>query len=324
MASVLALVACSSTVDGRGSGAPPPPECSVDGDCASRDTDDDVCTRFTCSSGRCVETLAEGIPECECNNKVHCIIKYQAYTEACATVACEAHKCKLVTVSPAGPSPKQRAGDCQVVTCDGTTAIETKKLDPQDVDDDNNDCTTDTCGATKTTHAAKPNATACNNNTGLCFDGKCIPCQPQNPTSCGAEGPGEPNNNSVPHLMPQDEAFCGFSSSTDVDWYTFDFKDAEFSNDVLYFKFASPAPTIEVCAYAKCNSGFPKVGGGCSSKLPGPNGSEGCCYVGAPSTLAPTWDIDCSETSDDSGKIYVSVKTPGSDACEPYIMKGGY
>jgi hypothetical protein len=122
--------------------------------------------------------------------------------------------------------------------------------------------------------------------------------------------------------MAQDKGFCAFSSSTDVDWYPFNAVDGDFSNDVLHFRFWSLAPTIEVCAYARCRVGSP--GGGCASKIGGPNGSLGCCWTGAPNTLAPSWDLDCSGTSDDDATIYVSVKTPGSDACEPYLMKGGY
>ncbi len=300
------------------SGGSNPPECSIDADCAFRDKDNDICTRAACEYGKCVERLVRNTPECECHAEEDC--KY--HKKECNSVACTDHKC-VVTITPAGPALEQKQGDCSKVTCDGTNGAGKKEPDLQDLPNDNNECTTDACSATGAVqHTKLANGTACGNQ-GVCFDGECVVCQPQNPTSCAGEGPGEPTNNSqsTPASMPQHKAFCAFGSGTDVDWYTFNAKDADFVTDILYFRFYSQAPSIEVCAYARCNSGTPT---GCSPMNPGPNGSLGCCWSGPPNTLAPRWDMDCTGTSDDSGTIYVSVKMPGADTCEPYLMKGGY
>ena len=63
---------------------------------------------------------------------------------------------------------------------------------------------------------------------------------------------------------------------------------------------------------------------GPSDPDPGSNGSLGCCWSGAPATLEPTWDMDCTGSNEDEGTTYVSVKTPGGDTCEQYAIYGGY
>lgn len=47
-------------------------------------------------------------------------------------------------------------------------------------------------------------------------------------------------------------------------------------------------------------------------------------WSGPPNTLKPSWGLDCAGTIEDSGTVYVSVRTPGSSACETYAMTGGY
>ena len=36
-----------------------------------------------------------------------------------------------------------------------------------------------------------------------------------------------------------------------------------------------------MCAFVKCSDGTTAGGGGCATYLPGPNGSQGCCWTGA-------------------------------------------
>ena len=301
------------------SGMSDPPECTSDPDCAYRDTDDDACTTAVCSSGRCVEKLVMGTAECQCHDAEDCT--YHA-SKSCNEIACEAHQC-VKRILPAGPAPAQKAGDCYADVCDGVSEDAQRQFDAQDLVDDN-PCVIESCEASKglvKTNVA--DGTACGDGS-VCFQGKCLACKPQNPASCGGEGPGEPQNNasSTPASFPQHSAFCTFTSGTDVDWYTFYAKDADLSYDVFDFKLWSTAPSLEVCIYVKCGTGSPS--GGCATKLPGPNGSQGCCWSGAPSSLEPYWDLDCTGTGEDSGTAYLSVRAPGAGACEKYAIVGGY
>jgi hypothetical protein len=325
------LVACmTSTVDGSdgsdgssgSSGTRPndPPECTEDAQCAHRDTDQDVCTTAICQYGKCVEKLVKNTPECQCHEPEDCIY-YEK--KACTVVTCEAHICKK-SVAPAGPAKEQKAGDCAVETCDGISENATKQYDAEDLGDTSNPCVVKSCDEAKGIQTTMmPNGTACGDGS-VCFQGKCFTCKPQNPTSCGGEGPGEPANDSSssPGAFPQHTPVCAFTSGSDVDWYTFKAEDKALTYDVFDFRLWSTAPTLEVCIYAKCLIGSP--GGDCGTKKPGPNGSEGCCWSGDPATLHPYWDLDCTGTSEDSATAYVSVRAPGAGACEPYAIIGGY
>jgi len=309
----------TGTGDVGGTSSSDPPECTVDEDCAYRDTDGDACTTAGCSSGKCVEKLVRGTPECQCHDAGDCTY-YEA--KSCNRIACEAHAC-VKHVLPAGPAPKQTPGDCFTEVCDGVSEDASRQFDAQDLVDDN-PCVVESCDAANgLVRANVDDGTACGDGS-VCFQGKCLACKPQNPTSCGGEGPGEPQNDasSTPASFPQHTPFCAFTSGTDVDWYSFYADDKDLSFDVFDFKLWSAAPSLEVCIYVKCGSGSPS--GGCASKLPGPNGSLGCCWTGAPGALKPYWDLDCSGTGEDSGTAYVSVRAPGADACEPYAIVGGY
>jgi hypothetical protein len=310
----------SSSTSSSSGNTTDPPECTADPDCAHRDTDADPCTVAACQSGRCIERLVKGTPQCQCHDADDCTY-YGA--KSCNQIACEAHQC-VKHVVPAGPAPKQKSGDCYADVCDGVSEDATRQFDAADLVDDGNPCTIESCDAAtglKKTNVA--NGTACGDGS-VCFQGTCLACKPQNAASCGGEGPGEPQNDtsSTPGSYPQHTPFCAFTSGTDVDWYTFYAKDADLSYDVFDFKLWSTAPTLEVCIYVKCGSG--SASGGCATKLAGPNGSEGCCWSGAPSALAPHWDLDCTGTSEDSGTAYLSVRAPGGDACEQYAIVGGY
>jgi hypothetical protein len=84
---------------------------------------------------------------------------------------------------------------------------------------------------------------------------------------------------------------------------------------------------VELCAYVRCDNhydGGVAEGAGCSDKLPGPQGSVGCCWQGAPASLSPTWDMDCTGTSDDSGTMYFSLRALGGDLCETYVVSAHY
>lgn len=318
----LSLVACTTeVVEGTGgpNGDDSSAQCRLDADCAYLDTDGDDCTKAICQSGRCAESLVRGTAECQCHQATDCTY-YER--QACNQVTCDAHKCSKKTV-PAGPAPVQNAGDCATDVCDGSSEVATKQYDESDLGDTANPCMVRSCGESGIQATKVDNGTACNGD-GICFEGACMTCKPQNASSCGGEGPGEPSNDSSssPAAYPQDKAFCAFSSGSDIDWYTFNAEDKDLSYDSFRFTVWSTAPTVEVCVYVKCGSGSPM--GACGTKLPGPNGSQGCCWSGAPDSVKPTWDLDCSGTGEDSGTAYVSVRTPGGGTCEPYAIVGGY
>jgi hypothetical protein len=309
---------------------PPPPECKVDDDCVKKHAGDvdagaDRCVTWSCSYDQCRSYPIKNTAECQCNEPSDCDNYNASFTQkTCNNIACTDHKCSK-TILPAGPASTEKVGDCAKLTCNGTDENEVRTIDAADIGDDNNPCTTDSCDAATGTpkHVNVTNGTVCGDGA-ICMEGKCHPCKPTNAACCGGEGAGEPANSSsaTPQTFTQFSPMCTFSDGTDVDWYTFYATDGAFTHDYYHFKFWSTAPVVELCIYVKCTAGSPD--GGCTTKLPGPNGSLGCCWSGAPATLEPTWDLDCSGSSDDAGTTYISVKTPGGDACEQYAIYGGY
>lgn len=308
----------------------PPPECAVDDDCVTKHAGDvdagaDRCVAWKCSYGECSSYPLKGTADCQCNQPSDCDDYNISFAQkTCNEISCTDHKCSK-KILPAGVASTEKVGDCAKLNCNGTDETEVRTPDVADINDDNNPCTTDSCDASTGTpkHVNVTNGTVCGDGA-ICMEGKCLPCKPTNPASCGGEGAGEPANNSsaTPQTFTEFSPMCTFSSGTDTDWYTFYADDGAFTHDYFHFKFWSTAPIVEVCIYVKCVAGTPD--GGCATKLPGPNGSLGCCWSGAPATLEPSWDMDCSGSTDDAGTTYMSIKTPGGDSCEQYAVYGGY
>jgi hypothetical protein len=96
---------------------------------------------------------------------------------------CHANYCDpdgvCVTANRMGDPPDSKPGDCHRIRCNnGVASLE---VDPTDVDDDNNPCTTDTCDNGKPIHTDVKRGTTCKyqGHTGAC-NGKTdceIPCQ---------------------------------------------------------------------------------------------------------------------------------------------------
>jgi hypothetical protein len=246
----------------------------------------------------------------------------------CNIITCLDHQCGE-QIMPAGPSSEQPEGDCQNVMCDGTSPIGMPEPDMSDIDDDNNECTVDSCTADGPLNEPVAEGEVCLDGSGICYAAQCYAgCVPANPEMCGGEGPSEPTNNLGGSASEYGEAsdVCGMLDADDIDWYQMYVEDEEFVEDILGFAVHSSAPTVEICAYMLChnyaNGGYPE--GGCANKQPGPEGAVGCCWQGAPGSLAPTWDIDCSDTVDDEGTVFFSVKALGGDTCDTYVVSGHY
>jgi hypothetical protein len=105
--------------------------CRHDGDCAEADTDDDPCTRASCSAGLCVvEPVFNAL--CECFEDSDC------EDEACAEGTCTDHRCAYAP--KAAQALDDRPGDCEATVCDG---MSTEPVVVPDLDDAPQDAVAD-------------------------------------------------------------------------------------------------------------------------------------------------------------------------------------
>lgn len=320
------------------------PDCSLDSECPASD---DPCKKPACFGGFCSEQNNVGTDACECASDSDC---YGPTDTACSKTTCDltAHAC-VAHLEPAGPAEGQTPNDCVQVMCDGAHAtpiempddtdapsqeagdcvtltcsageIQVQK-DPMDLPADK-DCAKGYCNGTLVAYENDPDGTACA-ATGVCFLGGCVTgCTPTNASACGDEGPSEPSNDTSASPASFTKNTCGFLDTSDVDWFTFYAKDRDFRTNILHFQAWSTAPTIEMCAFVKCSDGTTAGGGGCATYLPGPNGSQGCCWTGASDGFSQAWDLDCG-TVEDSGDVYVSVRSTTADTCETYAVSMTY
>lgn len=107
----------------------------------------------------------------------------------CAQRACEAGKCGT-TFTPAGPLADQMPGDCLERRCDGAGRELTVSA-PEDVADDGNECTADTCTESGPMHTPIATGTPC--SAGLCQNSACVQyipvrCQTQDDIYIGCDG----------------------------------------------------------------------------------------------------------------------------------------
>ena len=304
---------------------PPPPECTVDADCAHEDDGDPCYAPPECdeNSKSCYRRFLQDLVECQCQSEYHC--EELGYQElGCNVVLCDPqHKCTEAVV-PAGPAKDQVDGDCAELRCDGESKEPIDEVDPTDLPDDDNECTVDTCEAGGPTLTPVPTGDACLDGSGVCYTAWCYPgCLPENPDACGTEGANEPNNDFAGSANSLVDVYtCGFLGGDDIDWYVKAVEDDSFESDVLGFSVHSTAPAIELCAYIACHNwasgGIPE--GGCGNKIDLGNNTLGCCWTGQPDTLANTWELDCTDTGDDVGTLWVTVRAVDGDGCETYTV----
>ncbi|APR78414.1 5'-nucleotidase [Minicystis rosea] len=308
---------CASLGACGGHAEPYVPSCSIDTDCGD---DTDPCVAHVCRSGECEMESRLGTRACECRTATDCD---QTEATPCFVISCAANQC-VSALAAAGPAPVQTQGDCATFLCDGQTRMPMLTQDLTDVPPDE-PCGKGMCTAAGPSIEYDPDGTSCSGDAGFCFQHACVTgCVPQNASACGGEGPNEPVNDdsTTPASFTAPNA-CGMLDDSDVDWYTFYAKDEDFQTDILHFDAWSTAPTIELCAYARCTDGSLPSGGGCEADLDGPNGSKGCCWTGASQGFSKTWDLECT-TSDDSGDIYVSIRSTTAGACAVYAVSMSY
>ncbi len=138
-----------------------------------------------CSTGVC-----DGAASCvACNDPAQC-----PAPPICVTATCVAHACATAAVAAGtvAPPAQQQAADCQDVVCDGKGAA-SQAPNPNDLPNDANQCTADTCSAAGTpTFAPLPAHAACTQGGGSVCDGKssCVGCLDNSdcppPNTCGA------------------------------------------------------------------------------------------------------------------------------------------
>ncbi|MEI8255362.1 MAG: hypothetical protein WCJ30_06775, partial [Deltaproteobacteria bacterium] len=160
-------------------------------DNADHPADDGVqCTLDTCSAGAPVHPPAAQGTTCtqtgghQCNATgqcVTCLIDTECPAGGpCQAPRCTAGTCGLVAaVAHVLPAAQQVAGNCQQLSCDGTTQTPVSAADNTDVPaDDGLTCTTDTCAAGAPVHPPATVNTACAQSGGRFCNGSglCVFC----------------------------------------------------------------------------------------------------------------------------------------------------
>ncbi len=333
--SCLSILASACLYDGGDHSDPyePAVECTVDADCAHLDDGDSCYDTPRCGGSSCYRPFLQDDTDCQCDWSLHCeALGYEQ--RACNVLTCDAnHQCGE-EIAPEGPASatEQDRGDCTTLVCDGTSPDGISEADPSDLPEDDDVCTVDLCTEDGAENASVPDGDYCTDGLpGRCYGGGCyLGCIADDDDACGDEGPGEPQNDdgaSATHYQAGAQT-CGMLDGDDIDWFKMTLVDEDFETDIIRFEVHASSPTLEVCAYVLCNNfndpngGYP--GGGCDNKIAGPFGSLGCCWQGAPESLSPTWDLDCTGTTDDAGSMFFSLRAPDGDSCETYVMAALY
>jgi hypothetical protein len=144
--------------------------------------DDNQCTANVCMDG--VPTFPP-LPEgTECNNDstcnavglcIECLVAADCpgRDDECETRTCNADICGVAFTAAGTPVAMQTAGDCVQDVCDGNGDIVSEDAD-NDIQNDMNACTDDTCDNGTPVHTPKPMGTPCG-ASGMCnAQGQCI------------------------------------------------------------------------------------------------------------------------------------------------------
>jgi hypothetical protein len=149
--------------------------------------DNNPCTQDVCTSGVPSNPPVPLDPKVACGNNSFCdgagnCIGCNApadcggASDACKTVTCKSHVCGLdyAAAGTALPAAQQKAGDCQVLQCDGSGNTGSVP-DDADLPVDGNDCTQDVCTAGVPSNPPLAVDTACKG--GVCTAaGACVAC----------------------------------------------------------------------------------------------------------------------------------------------------
>jgi hypothetical protein len=100
----------------------------------------------------------------------------------CQIRTCDSGKCVMAMAKENSPIRAQIPGTCQKIVCDGQGAQKVVP-DPSNASNDGNDCTTDSCDGTTTTHAPKPKGAWCGIALTCDGNGQCVGCR--NDGECG-------------------------------------------------------------------------------------------------------------------------------------------
>jgi hypothetical protein len=308
-------------------------ECDTDDQCSHLDDGDacygpafcDITTAGEVS--RCDRQFLQDDDTCQCESGSACSQVTGFEQHPCNVLTCEDHLCGE-EISPAGEADaiRQVPGDCAVVMCDGALVEGEVVDDVEDLPDDANLCTVDTCSDLGPRNDAIEHGELCVDNSGHCYNGTCFKgCVPMDLMTCGDEGPSEPENNdgTTAIRLPENSETCGMLDGDDFDWYEMNLIDEDFVTDIFELTINSSARDLEVCVFMDCH-GTTNALGLCSTKLNGPHNSIGCCFRGDPAAIRPVWDIDCADQTDDGGTMYIAVSAPGGDDCETYSLSAHY
>jgi hypothetical protein len=163
------------------------PDCSM-GLCKCLDPEQVVCCPFGMHS--CSADLIE------CRSKADCDAEGSSCESdadcpgppdpRCGEGRCKEGACEL-DIRTAESIPNQYPGDCKVTRCSAEGALEVV-ADPNDMPDDGNPCTFDTCEGDEPKNLALPDANPCPGDTAkVCWAGTCRACsEPLNFEKCPA------------------------------------------------------------------------------------------------------------------------------------------
>lgn len=280
-----------------------PAECQTAADCQAP-----TCQAPTCEAGMCgTMNLAEGTPVDDLPGD-------------CRETVCDGGG--GTKEIPIDDPPEQVTGDCKLVGCLQGQVEYT--IADDDLPNDDNDCTLDSCTAGEPTFATKPVHSPCGPmGANFCHsDASCQACKEVG-DACEDFGAEPHETQATAHSLGEitdADASGSFACGTvvgggDVDWYTFSGVDA-------FLNMVDPSRTLvtendagRLCVYLQCDNGQTTVSCGANDTADtAPLGQKGCCGYG---TVSP--GLNCAGL-DDSAKVWIKVDNPDMLACVPYRL----